>query len=540
MSGTREDRGSRAGRWIDGAPAALLAAALLAAGCTTADMEPPAPAVSDVAPVERLDALVAGVRSRLETDASGPQQAALDTFYRSRGYRPLWVGRQALSPRGRELVERLAGTRADALDSEAYRLDTVQSAVAQGDVDGLVTAELVLSRSLIAYSLDLRMHSDAIDPPGLLADAARSIDFTAYLDALVPSDPRYRRLRNALLQYRLMADLGGWDTVPPGPALRPGDIGPRVVALRRRLAATGDLPGWVDREAPVYDATVADAVSRFQTRHGLDPDGIAGNGSIEAMNVPAAVRIADLAHNLRALRGPEADFGDAAVVVNIAAAELVVIENGEEVLRSRTIVGQPGWETPRLASLIETIEINPTWTVPRRIAVEEIVPTARKRGFAYLHKRGFRLYDVRSRELDATAVDWTAVDYDYLPFVMRQDPGPANPLGDVKFLFDNEYSVYLHDTQARHLFDRATRTLSHGCVRVREADDLALLLLGREGWTAERYAQAVAGGRTTRVTLEKPVPVHLVTVTAWVGPDLEVQFRPDPYAPAVDLRMAAN
>lgn len=536
MSGTRGRDRSNVLRVLIGAVVALP----LAAGCSTPEPAISEPVVSDAAPVALPDVVEVGLRERFESDAPVPRRAELYGFYRDRGYRPVWIHEGVLGARGRELVDRLAAAREDAVDADSYWLDTIQSAVAQGDAAGLVTAELLLSRALIEHEHNLRLHGRAVHPRVLLAGAALSYDFAGYLDGLVPADGNYRRLRTALLRYRLMADMGGWDPVPTGRSLRPGDTDPRVVALRRRLAASGDLPGWVGTDSAVYDETLAIAVKRFQARHGLDADGVVGDNSIAAMNVPVVVRIAELTRNLRDLREPQFHFGDNAVVVNIAAAELVVLENGEEVLRSRTIIGQPGWETPRLNSLIETIEINPTWTVPRRIALEEIVPTARKRGFGYLHKRGFRLYDIRSRELDATAVDWEAVDRNYLPFVMRQAPGPANPLGDVKFLFDNEYSVYLHDTQARHLFDRSARALSHGCVRVKEADDLALALLKHEGWTAERYAQTVAGGRTTRITLEQPVPVHLVTITAWVDPDGEVQFREDPYAPETDTRMAAN
>lgn len=525
------------------APRALMAACAalpLVAGCVASNMEQTGPVVADVAPVARLDALVEGLRTHLASDPSLPRLAELHDFYAGRGYRPVWIRRDTLTRRGWTLVERLGAARDDAIDPDVYWLDTIQSALVQGDAEGLITAELLLSRGLIEHAYNLRLHGEVVDPVAVLGAAAGSIDFAAHMDGLAPSDGRYGRLRAALRQYRLMAEMGGWEPIAAGPSLRPGDSGRRVVALRRRLAATGDLPGWVDRESERYDETLAAAVARFQARHGLDADGIAGGGTIAAMNVPVVMRIAELARNLRDLRSPEADFGSDAVVVNIAAAELVVIEDGREVLRSRTIVGQPGWETPRLASRIETIEINPTWTVPRRIALEEIVPAARKRGFGYLQKRGFRLFDARSRELEATAVDWAEVNGNYLPFIMQQAPGPANPLGDVKFLFDNPYSVYLHDTQARHLFERSARALSHGCVRVREADDLALQLLKREGWTAERYAQTVAGGRTTRITLERPVPVHLVTVTAWVEPDGEVQFRTDPYAPESDLRVAAN
>ena len=224
------------------------------------------------------------------------------------------------------------------------------------------------------------------------------------------------------------------------------------------------------------------------------------------------------------------DFGGRALVVNIAAQELVLIEGGKEVLRSRTVIGQPDWKTPLLSSRIRSVEVNPTWTVPRKIALQEVMPKAVEHGPEYLSERGFRLFDARSLEVDAAEVDWEKIKGDYLPYILRQDAGSRNALGRVKFLFPNGEDIYLHDTPSRKLFQRASRALSHGCVRVEKADELAIRLL-RSGarWSKSDYEQALRSGKTVRIRLNRPMPLHMVSFTAWVEENGIVQFRTDPY-----------
>jgi len=407
-----------------------------------------------------------------------------------------------------------------------------------GDAGGLAGADILLSRGLMRYAAALR-GSDAPDA-GVLAAAAGAADFGAWLDALAPANPAYRRLRAALAAYREIAAGGGWQPVAPGPTLKEGDIDTRVAALRRRLAATGDLTANAAGDPEVYDATVAAAVARFQTRHGLAPDGRAGTRTRAAVNRPAAYRIRQIETSLASLRGPDFRIGERGILVNIAAAELALVEGGETVLSSRAIVGRPDWPTPTLRSRVTAIEFNPPWVVPERIAQEEILPRIRDRGDAYLQRQGLHLIDRRNREIDAATIDWAALDGKALPFTFRQDPGPLNPLGRVKFLFANQYDVYLHDTPQRTLFVRPERALSHGCIRVEAAEPLAFRLLSEEGWTEERFRAALDKDTSHRVVLKRPLPVHLVSLSAWVDDDGAVQLREDPYAPPETVEVAGD
>lgn len=480
----------------------------------------------------------AGYRNKV-AGWSPPADGSVATVYRNRNYRPIWVSNDGrFTPRGALLIDRLADARVHALDPADYRTDKIGGAMARGDAIGFSAVELMLSEALVRYAADLwdRKSKDV----SLLARAASAEDFGAFLKGITPADSAYARLHDALVKYNAIVMVGGWETIPGGGTLRSGASDSRVPALRRRLAFSGDLPEDGDTETNYFDGELEKAVKRFQARHGLTPDGAVGPKSLLVLNVPAEVWAEQLAANLRLQRKPESRFGDRAIVVNLAAFELVMYDGGKEVLRSRTIIGLPDWETPRIVSELKWLEVNPTWSVPRNILVKEIMPKLRRDGTEYLDKRGFRLFDVQSRELDTETLDLAAIKGDSPPFILRQDPGPRNPLGNVKFNFPNDEAIYLHDTPARRLFNRANRAISHGCVRVEAAAELATLLLQAEGWTQADYEKIVKAGKTHRVKLHNPMPLHIITRTAWVDENNGVQFRNDPYVKSKKLQIASN
>jgi len=453
----------------------------------------------------------------------------LQSVYETRNFKPIWVGPGGANERAHLLLARLSDAGSDALNPQHYGLEEVLDPLASGNADALASAELYFSRALMHYAADLQGVGEG--DATIVAAAGSAIDFGDYLDSLIPRDPAYRRLRAAMRLYRGIEAGGGWPLIPSGPTLRPGVTDSRTLLLRQRLGTTGDLSAAGARaESELFDEAVEAALRRFQERHGLKMDGIAGTRTLEALNVPVAQRIERIAKNLAQRRSEATGFGEQALVVNIAAQELVLIDGGNEILRSRTIVGRAGWETPLLSSEIRSIEVNPTWTVPRKIALQEILPRARKDGPEYLGNRGYRVFDAKMRPLDAAEIKWESIGDSYMPYTLRQDAGAGNALGRVKFLFPNDQDIYLHDTPGRTLFSRASRALSHGCVRVEKADELAILLL-RSGadWRKADYERALKSGKTVRIRLVRPVSVHVVSFTAWVEEDGTVQFRNDPY-----------
>ncbi len=345
----------------------------------------------------------------------------------------------------------------------------------------------------------------------------------------------------ALERYRQIDADGSWPQIPSGPLLRLGSRSERVLALRHRLRATGDLPplgdlAQVGSETADFDAElrfdhgVAQAVRQIQRRHGLYVDGIVGRKTLAALNVPVQDRIRQLQHNLENRQLPE-DLGDRYVLVNIPGFTLRLVDRDREVWVTRVVVGKRKRRTPMLRSTIDHVIFNPYWHVPSRIARQELLPhvVADPR---YLSKQQMEIVAPGGQVLDPSGIDWTAVDVLDFPYFIRQRPGAKNALGRVKFIFPNKYSVYLHDTPSRALFARAERAFSHGCVRVEKPLELATHLLREQApkrWTPERVEQIIHRGQRTYVKLSQPIDVHFIYRTAWVDDDGTVQFRPDVY-----------
>ncbi len=412
------------------------------------------------------------------------------------------------------------------------------------------------------------------------------------LDDLEPEHAAYERLIEARDRYRTIVEGGGWQRVPAeGPALEEGARGPRVAALRQRLAAEGDLPedevagGAEGTGAVVYDAQVADGVRRFQERHGLEPDGKIGADTLAALNVPAEERLRAIELNLERWRWMPGDLGDHYVEVNIPEYRMRVIRNGESELAMNVIVGKRLNQTPVFSDRMQYIVFNPEWNIPESIADSEVVPKivgnpgyAESQGIEVVNadgqrvpassvlgrrpvdrgdggedeeegyegddgdeRRGFfaRVFGLDRQgggdESETRGVTDDAEVYTTsttLPagYRLRQAPGPENPLGQVKFMFPNEHNIYLHDTPGDSLFANAERGFSHGCIRLERPLELAdYVLRGAGDWDEERIRGVVASGERTEVRLPEEIPVHLTYFTAWVGEDGRLHFRGDLY-----------
>ena len=317
--------------------------------------------------------------------------------------------------------------------------------------------------------------------------------------------------------------------VPAGQTLRPGGSDSRVPIIASRLAVTGDLDPDIARVATErYDDAIEEGVRRFQARHGLDADGIIGAGTLGAMNVPAEARVRQLEINLERARWVFDDLSDNFILVNIAGFRAYVIRDRQVVWQSRVQVGKPFQKTPVFRDEMKYLVFNPTWTVPFSIATRDLLPQIQANP-GILSTRGFDVRDSSGRNVDPANVDWSALSRRRFPYTLVQRPGPNNALGRVKFMFPNEHAVYLHDTPSKHLFDRAGRAFSAGCIRVEHPFELAEILLGPDGWNQKRFEDVLATGKETTVFLSKPLPVLLLYWTAQVGADGEILFLPDIY-----------
>jgi murein L,D-transpeptidase YcbB/YkuD len=377
-------------------------------------------------------------------------------------------------------------------------------------------------------------------PLSTLQAAVEAPSLAASLGSWIRRAPLYGVLQQKLADYRELAEAGGWPAVPAGPTLRVGDNDPRVAALRQRLLVTSDLPA--DAPEPVepglFDANLLVAVRAFQQRHGLDADGVVGPGTLAALNVPVEQRIDQLRLTLERARWVVDETPGEAIVVNVAGAEVFVTRDGEVTWWRRAIVGREARQTPVFKGTMTYLELNPTWTVPPTILREDVLPKVR-RDRGYLREHDMRVLTQAGRPVDPASVDFGARPF---PYMLRQDPGPKNPLGRIKLMFPNRHNVYLHDTPGRALFARAARNFSSGCIRVEDPFELAAIVLREPGrFTAASLAAAVdEDGRTRRITLKQPWPVLILYWTATLDPEGRVRFLPDVYRRDPALLAALN
>lgn len=464
----------------------------------------------------------------------------------------LWLQNDKLSARAHELVTILAAADSFGLQPDDYAIAAVRRSIsaasaAPASAAALAAADVRLTASFIALLDDLL--TGRVDPRSvergwhiatnravaadrILSSVAAVRSGTSIRDVLTALRPDYgvyTPLVQGLARYRMIAASGGWPRLQETRVLRIGDSSTVVSALRARLAAEGFLPSALGGD--VFDTEDAGAMAAFQRRHGLTVDSVLGPRTRRALNVPVERRIEQIDANLERLRWLPADLGSRFIVVNIPAFSLYGYAGGERALTMRVVVGDElvSRRTPIFADTMEYVEFGPYWNVPRSIAVNEILPKAR-RDRSYLARNGYQL--LRGWGDDAPVVDPAALSDAALfssRYRVRQLPGANNALGRVKFMFPNDYNIYLHDTPSKLLFDEANRAASHGCVRVADPPALAAFVLhDRADWSADRIRAALEAGRRTRVTIRPGVPVYLVYLTAFVR-DGAVAFRDDIY-----------
>lgn len=353
-------------------------------------------------------------------------------------------------------------------------------------------------------------------------------DLANAVSSLAPDDSAYGQLKAQLKRHRAIAATAGWPETPSGPTIRPGSTDPRVEVLAARLASSGDLVAGSRAEAGSYGPVLQQAVRRFQARHGLEVDGLVGKATLRALNVPVEQRIDQIRVNLERMRWRLDGKADDRILVNIAGFRMTVIRDGKVLLSKKVIVGDTEDQTPRFRTELRHIVFNPTWTVPHSIASEELLLDI-KNDLGFLARGKYELFDRDGNLVAASTVDWNAINVNNFPFTIVQQPGPANQLGQVKFMIPNEYSVCMHDTPSRHLFAAAARGFSHGCIRVHEPLALAELLLRDQGWTRPQIDAEIESGRTRTIALEEPLPVVVLYRSAEVSEQGVMHFYDDIY-----------
>jgi murein L,D-transpeptidase YcbB/YkuD len=335
-----------------------------------------------------------------------------------------------------------------------------------------------------------------------------------------------QRMAAAMLTYSALEVRGGWPTLPATAKLAPGARGPDVALLRQRLAITEDLPA--DKlNGEVYDDALAAAVRHFQERHGLPETGSVGPTTLAALNVPVGKRLHQLAASIDRLAAMDLTFGERYVVVNLPSTVAEAVEGDHVVRRYVVVVGKTDRPSPTLTTMITTVNLNPTWTVPLSIAKKDIITKMRKDP-GYLARMHIRPLDAQGNEIDAKTIDWNS---DRSPnFTLRQDSGTWNALGAVRIDMPNPYSVYMHDTNHKNFFSNDYRFESSGCTRVAEVRDLAAWLLAdNPGWSRRDIDAGIDKGQRIDIRLTHKVPVAWTYLTGWATRDGTIHFRDDIY-----------
>lgn len=492
------------------------------------------------------DALRAQLAARRPAGIALLDQSQVQDFYQRHDYRPVWLTHDSPNYHAWLLRKALQSADREGLDPTAYRLPAIEKHWPDESLDSQVKLELLLTDAFMRYSRELRagrLNPAEIDPDWhikpqnntsaplawLTMDAD---DFDRALDTLAPPQPGYARLRKALAYYRQIKHDGGWPTLPPGPALKLGAYDRRVGLLRIRLMAEDDLQTRAFENLESYNLQVQEAVKRFQKRHGIEADGIVGPETRATMNIPVEHRIEEITLNMERWRWLPRRLGDQYIMVNTAGYTLDVVDHDRTALSMRVIIGQKEKTTPVLSGRLSVVQLNPYWLVPDEIAAEELLPKQQAdRDFLVDHHyRVFDRWGDGAKELNPAKIKWRKYDKDNFPYKLRQDPGPDNSLGQVKFIFQNELAIYLHDTPHRQLFAQTDRAFSHGCVRVERPMALALNLLhDQPQWDRAMISATIESGATVDIPLAQPVPIYLVYWTAWVGDDGEMNFRADVY-----------
>jgi murein L,D-transpeptidase YcbB/YkuD len=506
---------------------------------------PRPPAISGVA----TDAVKTAIQQRLTS--AKPKGVDADTWrhvrvlYADYANAPLWLDSDGLShDRVGELADALASADSDAVRIEDYPIDTLTHAVEAfrssssvtadqlADVDVLMTTTYAaLGEDLLTGQVNPRSVSQSwfINPreehiDSALAQTLREGPLDQAIRLIRPQDPVYDALRTQLFHYRELAAKGNWPTVPKGPPLKPGqtDSRARLTALAERLRAEGYLAedwspvaGDTTQSAAAkiqYDSVLAGAVAQFQAHHDIGVDSMLGPETVESLNKPVTYRLGQIAGNLERYRWLPRTLGSRYIFVNVPAFELRAFDDGKQVLQMKVIVGADynNRATPVFSDSMEYVIFRPYWNVPDSIAAKEIYPKA-EADPGYLDRNDYEIARIDGKER------------------VRQRPGPKNSLGLIKFMFPNDFNIYLHDTPQGELFEKDVRAFSHGCIRLQHPDELGQFVLG---WPIDSVRHEMQEGRDDhRVNLTQKIPVYIVYFTTYVRDgDKLLHFGNDLYA----------
>jgi len=464
---------------------------------------------------------------------------------------PIWLDNQQLTEQAHDALDFIAESAKHGLDPSHYHQPILELLDPSQDKLSAQQFDLLLTDGLLKLIHDItvgQFQSNIADPEWFIPQAHfNSVEFLeqallaphlkSQLNSLIPNSAQYHKLVAALARYQDFVSRGGWSEIPTMPLTHPGDRHKNIPLIRERLAFKyAGLVLSTTNKAKDYDPFLEQAVRHFQKKHGLKIDGIIGSETLKAMNISAQGRLQQIKVTLERYRWMPEDLGNRYLIINLANYTLQAINEGNEALSMKVIVGRKSRPTPSFSSQMNHLVFNPFWNVPSKLARLDLLPKQQDNfNYFYLHDiRVFTKENGHKIEHDPYSIDWESITKYNFPYILRQDPGENNALGKLKFLFPNKWSIYLHDTSHRELFSETKRSLSSGCIRVEDPIALANFSMAKPS-AQQTILELIESKQNRGLKLKKPLSIYAVYFTVWVDGD-DVNFSPDIYQR--DERMA--
>jgi len=483
----------------------------------------------------------------------------LNLFYGNRYYDPAWSIRNSLSNNGFDLLNYIRQVGQQGLQPNDYHLYLIESYFKKvltsttTDTTDLMKLDVLLTDAFLL--LGSHLYYGKVDPekeganwkmkrkdPELrldlkLEEALLENEVDNELNMLAPKYRSYWRMKEELAFF-LKLDEQSWPVILSDKPVKPGDSSQIVPKIRERLIKL--RYGLSDTVSTIIDNELEEQLKMFQNDWGLNADGVLGKTTLEYLNCMPLKLMGQLKVNMERFRWLPSQMTEKHIIVNIANFKLDLIVGADTLISMRAVVGKETKRTPVFNESMTYIVFSPAWTVPNTILKEEVIPQLLK-GPGYLIKKNMKLFRNDGTELAYSDVDWSKISESNFPYMVRQGPGPGNALGRVKFMFPNDYNVYIHDTPSRSFFARDARAVSHGCIRVEDPFDLAVLLLSDEPeWSPDNIRTAMQQTKEQTVLLKVPVDVMVVYLTAWTDGKDRIQFRNDVYNNDEKVLVALN
>lgn len=448
----------------------------------------------------------------------------LTEFYMKRGYAPAWN-----QDRARALLEVIKEADREGLNPETYGLKKALDILErEKDSNFAPQKDVFFTEIFLRYALHLaqgrldparfypewRPYKREVNLVAALNEALETGRMAEVLAGLAPRHPTYQKMKEELATLKKKASEGAE---------------PKTIV--DFLVTFGDLGEELSHDYRERTKQIKEALRRFQWRHGLPPTGLLDRETQKALRIPLQSRIEQLEINMERWRWLPDDFGSRYILTILPDLTLYVVDSGYTVISMKTVIGTPKQPSPIFSGELAYLELNPTWNIPPSIVAQEIIPKVLKDP-DYLQRKRIRIFRDWSEtapEISPQTIKWDKINPDKFPYRMTQDPG-VNPLGRIKFIFPNEFDVYLHDTTERHLFHRHRRLYSHGCIRIEKPYELALWLLqGTELGSLDRLRKEIRSRKRQKIEFPQPIYVYIIYLTCWVDGNGILHFRPDYY-----------